>query len=157
MVEVSQAMVNDPQLGLVLLHLPVPHGPPIFDRASRQITALNLRKDWYFDNLLLADRVLGKIRDVMQRSGQWDTSALIVTSDHSLRPYMMAHPHATPLVPFMVKMPGQKAGTTFDQPFNAEITRDLIGAILNGKVTATNLSEWLRAHAASTPPESQVQ
>jgi len=146
-VAAAKSMADDPQLGLVLIHLPVPHGPQIFNRDSGQITPFAIHTDWFFDNLLLADRVLGEIRSAMERSGQWNSSMVIVTSDHSLRPQMMPHTNPTPLVPYMVKMPGQTTGTTFDQPFNALITRDLIGAAIHGEVISGSLPEWLRQHA----------
>ncbi len=146
-VAAAKSMADDPQLGLVLIHLPVPHGPQIFNRDSGQITPFAIHTDWFFDNLLLADRVLGEIRSAMERSGQWNSSMVVVTSDHSLRPQMMPHTNPTPLVPYMVKMPGQTTGTTFDQPFNALITRDLIGAAIHGEVISGSLPEWLRQHA----------
>jgi hypothetical protein len=59
---------------------------------------------------------------------------------------MMPHPHPTPLVPFIVKMPGQTTGITFDVPFNTVITRQLIGAVIRGEVTNASLPEWLNQH-----------
>jgi sulfatase-like protein len=147
MVAAAETMVNDPQLGLVLIHLPVPHGPPIFDRDSKRITSLNFRKDWFFDNLIFADQVMGTIRRAMEQSGQWDNSVVIVTSDHSLRQSMMPHSNPAPLVPFIVKMPGQTKGTSLDYPFNTDITRYLVGGISRGEITLANLSEWVRQHA----------
>lgn len=146
MVASAKTMAVDPELSLVFIHLAVPHGPPIYDRRSQRTTVLDLRKDWFFDNLLLTDRVLGEVRSAMEAAKQWDRSAVIVTSDHSLREYMMPHSHPTPLVPFIVKMPGQTTGTTFDVPFNTAITRKLIGAVMRGEVTDASLPEWLAQH-----------
>ena len=147
MVKAADTMANDPQLGLVFIHLPVPHAPEIYDRRSGRLTPYALHKDWFFDNLVIADQTLGQIRSSMQRTGLWDKSAIILTSDHSLREGMMAHPHPVPLVPFMVKMPGQSRGTTFDSPFTTEIIRPLVEAILRGEVTAANLPDWMRQHS----------
>lgn len=143
----AESMADDPQLGLVFIHLPVPHGPEIFDRYSSSVTPFAVHKDWFFDNLLLADRTLGVIRGSMERAGLWDHSAIIITSDHSLRQVMMVHPDPVPLVPFMVKMPGQRQGVVFDTPFTTPIIRPLISAILRGEITATNLPDWIRQHA----------
>jgi hypothetical protein len=143
----AESMADDPQLGLVFIHLPVPHGPEIFDRYSSGVTPFAVHKDWFFDNLLLADRTLGVIRGSMEQAGLWDHSAIIITSDHSLRQVMMAHPDPVPLVPFMVKMPGQRQGVVFDTPFTTPIIRPLISAILRGEVTAANLPDWMRQHA----------
>lgn len=147
MITAAESMASDPELGLVLIHLPVPHGPPIFDRDSGKITLFNSREDWFFDNLVLADRVMSEIREGMERSGQWDSSVVIVSSDHSLREEMMPHPDPTPLVPFIIKMPGQTQGRDFNSPFNAEITRELIGRIISGEITAANLPTWIEQHA----------
>jgi len=140
-------MAADRQLGLVFIHLPVPHAPEIFNRNTSRVTPFAVHRDWFFDNLLIADRTLGSIRRSMQNSGVWEDSAIIVTSDHSLRQVMMAHPDPLPLVPFMVKMPIESQGTVFTTPLNTEITRNLIPAIQQGEVTAANLSEWIRPHA----------
>ena len=149
MTAAAESMAGDRQLGLVFIHLPVPHGPEIFNRHTSSVTPFAVHTDWFFDNLLVADRTLGTIRRSMQKSGTWDDSAIIVTSDHSLREGMMAHPNPVPLVPFMVKMPGQSTGTVFTAPFNTEIIRCLIPAIQNGEVTTATLPDWMREHAVN--------
>lgn len=143
----AESMANDPQLGLVFIHWPVPHAPEIYDRSSGRVTPFALHKDWFFDNLLIADLTLGRIRESMQRSGLWDRAAVIVTSDHSLRQVMMPHPNPVPLVPFIVKMPGQQQGVELTAPFTTEVVRALVQAILRGEVTAANLPQWLRQHS----------
>jgi hypothetical protein len=149
MTAAAESMAGDRQLGLVFIHLPVPHGPEIFNRYTSSVTPFAVHSDWFFDNLLLADRTLGAIRRSMQRSGTWEDSAIIVTSDHSLRENMMAHPNPVPLVPFMVKMPGQSTGVVFTHQFSTEIIRYLIPAIQNGEITAANLPDWMRKHAVN--------
>lgn len=149
MTAAAESMAGDRQLGLVFIHLPVPHGPEIFNRYTSSVTPFAVHRDWFFDNLLLADRTLRAIRRSMQRSGTWDDSAIIVTSDHSLREGMMAHPNPVPLVPFMVKMPGQSQGTVFTTPFSTEMIRYLIPAIQRGEVKAANLPDWMRQHASN--------
>jgi hypothetical protein len=150
MITSAKAMLADPDLSLILIHLPVPHGPPLYDRTRQESTPFDLRKDWFFDNLLLSDRVLGEIRSYMEASHHWDDTTVIVTSDHSLREYMMAHPDPAPLVPFLVKMPGQTKGTVFDTPIDTVVTRQLIGSLLRSEVTSASLPEWLRQHAELT-------
>ncbi len=146
MIVKAESMVSDPQLGLVFIHLPVPHGPEIFDRYNDRVTPFAVHKDWFFDTLLISDRTLGSIRRSMERAGLWEQSAVIVTSDHSLRESMMAHPNPVPLVPFIVKMPGQRQGTVFTAPFTTTVVRSLIPAIQRGEVTAANLPDWMRQH-----------
>jgi hypothetical protein len=143
----AQEIASDPSLGLVMVHFPLPHGPEIFDRNTGRVTPFALHKDWYFDNLILSDRMLGELRDAMERAGMWDSSAVIFSSDHSLREEMMPHPNPTPLVPFMVKCPGQHVGSTYEVPMNTITTRDLIRALEVGEVSAETLPTWLRTHS----------
>lgn len=142
----AEEMVSNPNLGFVMIHFPLPHGPEIFDRYTGKITPFALHRDWYYDNLLLADRMLGELRSSMEQAGMWERSIVIFSSDHSLREEMMPHPDPTPLVPFMVKCPGQHAGHTYDATMNAIVTRDLIKAFELGEVSEDSLPAWLRAH-----------
>lgn len=139
----SRELISDDRLGLVLLHLPVPHGPAVYDRRSGHMTWSNLKSNWYFDNLALMDRALGEIRTTMERSGGWDKTTVIVTSDHSLRLFTMPHDY-DPRVPFMVKLAGQEDSVNYSEPFNSRITKDLILAVLKGDITHPgDLQVWL--------------
>ncbi len=89
MLQQAKEFATDDSLGLVLLHMPVPHGPAIYDRRRRALTVLTAQPDWYLDNLALADRTLGEIRRAMEKAGLWESSAVLVSSDHSLRWYSM--------------------------------------------------------------------
>jgi hypothetical protein len=65
----------------------------------------------------------------------------------------------SPLVPFIVKFAstgtsselGGSTGVTYDRPFSAVATADLVLAILAGRVSnATEAALWLNEHAAIT-------
>lgn len=145
----GKEMAADPRLGLVLLHLSMPHGPAAYERDRQRFTAWNFRSDWYYDNLALADRALGEIRDFMQQNGEWDRTTVLVSSDHALRPSTMAHPHPDKRVPYLIKVAGQRTGLDYTQPFNARITKDLIVAVLRGDIrSGDDVARWISDHAS---------
>jgi hypothetical protein len=139
----AEQMAADPRIGLVLLHLPVPHGPGIYDRRHQELMKFGIDdSNWYTDNLALADRTLGEIRKAMEKAGLWDSSALLVSSDHKLRAGGI--PHSEGRVPYFVKLAGKQPAVDYGMALNARITRPLIGAILAGKVaTNDDLQTWL--------------
>jgi len=86
-------VARDRAVGFALLHLPVPH-PPYFynaatginDRAAAPITGIfEQNQQGYIDALALTDRTLGKIRRAMEQAGVWDTTSVLVSSDHPYR------------------------------------------------------------------------
>ncbi len=134
----------DPSIGLALLHLPVPHPPSLFSRTKGAMEVDG--RTSYLDNLVLADRTLGILRDTIERAGLWDRTALLVTSDHGWRPGMWrpypewtaedeAASHIdTTGIPFLLKLPAQKTGMQFGMPFNTVITRSILLEILGGRL-----------------------
>lgn len=151
---------TDPTLSLVMLHLPVPHEPAIYDRDSGELTIFNFEKDWYLDNLALGDRTLGDIRRAMEKAGTWDRSTVLVTSDHALRWYPDWSEESSPRIPFMVKLPGQKHGIEYHKRFHTLLTRELIQACLTGQLrTPDDLVAWLdqRSKALAPPAASKTR
>ena len=135
-------LVVDPSIGLVLLHLPVPHPPAIYDRSTRALaTHGNIG---YFDNVALADETLGILRRRMEQAGVWERSAVLVSADHGWRtnvwrggPDWNASEEAasgedTSGVPFLLKLPGRQTGLAYDKRFDTLVTQSLILDILRG-------------------------
>jgi len=144
---------TDPTLSLVLLHLPVPHEPAIYDRSSGHLTIFNFARDWYLDNLALGDRNLADIRRAMEQAGVWDRSTLLVTSDHALRWYADWNEQSSPRIPYMVKLAGQKHGLEYHNRFHTLLTRELIQACLLGQIRTTDeLRAWLDLRSKPVPP-----
>lgn len=159
LVEPAAQIAADPEINLAFVHLPVPHPPYIFDRKSG---AWNTKGELgYLDNLALADRTLGQLRTAMERSGTWDETTVLVSSDHwwrteywQVRPPIWSraddpygHEKADHRIPFLVKLGGQKTSATYNAPFNTVLTHDLVLEILNGRVaTVEQLSAWLDSH-----------
>jgi Sulfatase len=135
----------DASLGLVLLHLPVPHPPGIYNRQREEMDPDS--PAGYIDNVALADRTLGDLRRGMEAAGVWNRTALIVSADHGWRtglwrgfPEWTSAEQAfasidTSGVPFLVKLPEQSGSVTYEKPFDTVVTRTILTAILQEHVT----------------------
>src|SRR5205085_8296330 len=111
----------------------------IYD-ASRDAIS-NSRDDPYAGNLRLVDRTLGDVRKALEKAGMWDTSTILLTSDHPVRTLA---PFATPgqnpalrglkqhnQVPYLLKMAGEMQGLVYDSAINTVVTKDLLLAVLD--------------------------
>lgn len=154
------SLAADQKFDLVYIHLPVPHPPAIYDRRSARLDVASRHS--YLDNLALADVALGNLRRAMEQSGAWQSSTVIVTSDHWWRSYFWkGGPYWGPeddstfggrapehIVPFMVKLAGSSERLLYERPFNTVISRKLIMAILKeGIATHADLARWLDKNA----------
>jgi hypothetical protein len=160
LVDAERAAI-DPDLGLTFVHLPIPHPPYIYDR---QKGAWDTSEDAeYLDNLALADRALGELRQTMERAGTWDDTTILISSDHWWRTDYWRPVKSDSFwsnadslsqgdlvdhrIPFLVKLAGQRTALTYDAPFNTILTHDLILDIVNRKVSrADQLITWLNTH-----------
>ena len=151
----AKEAATDPDLDLVLVHWPIPHPPGIYDR-SKDDFALGGGGN-YLDNLELMDRALGEVRRSMEDTGTWETTTVLVTSDHSWRtelwgwqPFWTSEEAADRIdqrVPFLLKMAGQKEAMTYEPAFNTVLTHDLLLALLRGKVcTPNSVVSWIDQH-----------
>lgn len=144
-------MAADPNIDFVFFHLPMPHAPVQYNRFLKDFT--QERQD-YINNLVLCDDLLGEIRKSMEKAGLWDSSTIIISSDHqwrvntwkeqskaaklSLTDYDLELTKGIedPRIPFFVKLKNQKESLTYDRPFNTLITRELILAIMKGEISS---------------------
>lgn len=78
----SLSLARDNRIDYMLLHLPVPHFPGIYDRRTGQFAH---GPSSYADNLTLADRSLGELLAILEASPRWKNTTLIVCGDHSWR------------------------------------------------------------------------
>jgi arylsulfatase A-like enzyme len=141
--------------GLTFIHLPVPHPPYIYDRQSKTFD-INGRRE-YSDNLALADQALGELRGTLERSGLWDKTTIIVSSDHWWRtdfwkpvknfwndgdalnqPAQIDH-----RIPLIIHFAGQKMGMTYEPPLNTVLTHDLVLELLRKGITKPEeIKDW---------------
>jgi len=147
--------IADPQMGFVFVHFPTPHMFAIYDR-HRADFALSPDTN-YLDNLALVDRAVGEIRAALERAGLWESTTLMITSDHAVRPAMwhgrynwdaaferLIGPGASRTVPFILKLPRQHEGTVYEPPVSNVAAAQLSLATLSGEVvTPQQAAAWL--------------
>lgn len=165
-------MLRNRKLNFVFLHLPVPHAPGIWNTRTQSFST-NPQLD-YIDNLELADRRLGQIRKLLEQTGDWDRSTILVSADHPYRPNLWLENRASaalpdllqgpesemvrltdlkwqPYIPFLLKLPGQKTGIEYHREFNSVLSANLLLAALQGQIrTPAHAVQWLDAHAAAS-------
>jgi hypothetical protein len=145
----GKALIVDTRFSMILLHLPVPHGPHSYDRRSGTFTLANSPIKGYWDSLALQDRFLGELRQALEDAGLWDQTTLVVSADHHYREDKLLDGKEDLRIPFMVKLAGQKAGVEYQPAFNTILTKNLILAELRGEIPDTAaLQRWMQAHSA---------
>jgi hypothetical protein len=145
---------GDGRFGLVLLHLPLPTAPGIYDRATERLTPWNFGRGdpSYHDNLALADRLLAELRRGLDRGRLGDRTWLVVTSGR-WRP-APEHPgrEVDHRVPFLVRPPDGGRPAHVDAAFSTLATHDLVLAILRGSVDDTDAAAaWLMRQTVAAP------
>jgi len=154
----GQREAADPAIGLVLVHLPVPHPVGIWDRTRHEFKTTG--ESSYLDNLELADRALGELRQAMESAGVWDSSTVVVSGDHWWRAEVWSRLDSVTQeeaavaptipdhrVPFVVKLPGEKEPLAYQPEMNTILTHDLLLAVLRGEVhTPQAAAAWLDQH-----------
>jgi Type I phosphodiesterase / nucleotide pyrophosphatase len=76
-------IVTSAELDLVFVHWPIPHPFGIYDRKTRTLGCVPGSN--YLDNLELVDETLIQLRQALETSGLWDTTSILITSDHPFR------------------------------------------------------------------------
>jgi hypothetical protein len=147
-VDQAVSLSANPAYGLMLFHLPMPHRPGVYLPKQDRYTILGMPKiAGYFNNLVLADRSLGKIRRAMEASGEWDKSWIILSTDHSWRESRLYDGIRDMRVPFFIKAPGRGEALVYPSRLNTVLTHDFILAALRGEVTnGAGARGWLDAH-----------
>lgn len=144
------ALVADPSLDLVVLHLAVPHYPWIYNAVGGRYTVMEFGARGYLGNLALADADLGALRTALESSGLNEETSLVVTSDHPWRESRTFDGRSDPRVPLIVHLSKARGGSTVLGPFNTVVTGDLCLALLAGSLnSADSVPAWLAAHAAA--------
>ena len=149
-----------PELGLVLIHNPIPHPPGIYNRAEGKFEME--APSSYLDGLALADRSLGEIRRAMEEAGLWESSFVLISSDHWWRSDLWkGSPSWSPeddelsaarekihqRIPFLVKASYQANPMVYDAPFNTVLTHDLLLSILRGELSdPASVGRWIDDH-----------
>jgi hypothetical protein len=157
----------DASYDFVFVHLPVPHPPGIAAEAPAAAPEAPSGIA-YLDNMMMADRFVGMLRNALESAGQWDSSHVIVTSDHGLRPLWADRPEwvggaqllerGDPRrVPLIVKLRGQSAPLQYVPEVPAVVLHDLALALAHGELnTPEGLTRWLSANRRRYPLSDPV-
>ena len=84
--------------------------------------------------------------------GIWDESAVLLTSDHGWRiAHLHGYPGARRMIPFVLKMPGQRHAIDFAGEFAPmRLTKDLLLHIQRGAITnVIDAAEWIEKRQPS--------
>ncbi len=144
----------DGRFGLVLLHLPVPRPPGIYDRATGRLTTWNFTGagGGYLDNLALTDRAVADLRRGLERAHLDDRTWLVVSADEWWRASTRYDGQVDHRVPFLVRPPDGGPATHVDAAFNTLATHDLVLAILRGSIRDTgDAATWLARNPVAPP------
>jgi hypothetical protein len=142
----------DPSLGLILIHLPVPHPPYFYSRRSHAYDLANSPASGYLDHLELADRSLGSIRRSMQAARLWESTTVLVMSDHSFWSVETVGGKRDPRVPFLLKLPEQHNALPYGEAFSTIVTHDLLLSVLRKEISSPeDVTAWLNRHRGDFP------
>jgi hypothetical protein len=152
----THALIEDSQIQLVFLHLPVPHPPGIYDRQRHQLRPSGT----YLDNLVLADDSLGTLLQEIDATPSAGQTTVIVSSDHSWRIPMWRHGRFwsgeeerasggrfddRPVL--LIHFPGQRSGNDIHAVVPEMLEHDIIADMLHGRInTPEDLSSFLSQH-----------
>jgi hypothetical protein len=153
LVEAGDKVLKDRSATFVLLHMPIPHMPGIYNRRTASFALSNAS---YLDNLALCDRYLAHVRKDLEETGTWDSTTVVLMGDHSWR-----IPKGADLNPeemsasdggqfddrpaYVVKLPHQDVSARIDTPFAVLRTRALLDNLLTGRIhTPQQLASWVQ-------------
>ena len=140
-------------LGVIFIHFPIPHPPYFYDPGKADFSLSNNRYSGYIDNLVLVDRTLAEVRRYMEKSGTWDKSHIIITSDHWWRRSAKYDGKADHRIPFLVKLAGQEETIDYQPAFNTLLIHDLILALLQGQIAQPKrVVEWIHKNGQPLIP-----
>jgi hypothetical protein len=144
----------DPQVGLLYLHVAVPHSPYFYDSRTGQFDLNTTAASGYWENLALVDRNFGDLRRKMESAGMWDNTTIVLTADHFFRTADKLDGKIDPRVPLIIKMAGSNVPLQFDSPFNTVLLKDLVMAVLRRQISTAQEALSFISQRAANQPES---
>jgi hypothetical protein len=125
--EESESIVGNQDYDLCFIHLPAPHLPKL---GQEKVLTYLSDVESYFDNLKVADRILGRCVDQIRNSPCAHNTTLIVSSDHSWRASKLYDNKEDYRVPLIVHFAGQSRRTDLGQMVHTVNTIKLISEII---------------------------
>jgi hypothetical protein len=146
----------DGRFGLVLLHLPLPQAPGVYDPATGRLTRWHFARAEreYLDNLALVDRIIGELRRGLVRARMLDRTWIVLSSDRWRPGAKHDDGQEDHRVPFLVRAPEGGRTVHADGPFDTLGTHDLVLGILRGSIgDIPAAATWL----ARNPPAARSE
>jgi hypothetical protein len=88
----------------------------------------------------------------MESAGNWDSTTVLLSSDHPYREAKSLDGKSDLRVPFLLKLAGQSEGLSYSAEFNTILTHDLLLAILKGELSTAEVVPWLDQHRSMFDP-----
>ncbi len=148
LVAASESVLRDKQYRFVFLHLPIPHPPFYYDRRTGGSRKGNNYTSGYIDHLALLDRTLGRLVNALRESGSWESTALLISSDHSYRNAKALDGKWDRRVPFLLRIPHSKGKLAAELAFPTQASRRLVTDLLSGRIgTQQEALALLQSHS----------
>jgi hypothetical protein len=159
----SESLLRDQRIRFVMLHLPVPHPPGIYNRGRHELVPAGN----YIDNLVLADDTLGRLMKLIHSTPDAAQTSVIVSSDHGWRvadwkklsdwtpeEEQISGEHFDPRPVLMVHLAGSEEGHTVARPTSAMVVHSILSAMLRGQAeTPAAIAALAAVEPAITAPE----
>jgi len=150
--DVRAVVSGPPSRTLALFHYMLPHEPFIVnpDGSYRGTDPNTSRSDvnGYLGNLKRLDVLVGEFTDCMRAAGSFDSSLVVLTSDHSWRwdPARQRGELDAPRthVPLLVKLPYQREAVTVQQRIETRELRALLQWALGPEAAPGRIEEFVR-------------
>jgi Sulfatase len=138
-------MIGRFDVNLIYLHIMLPHKPIIFNGKTGKMTPFNYSPWGYYDNLALTDKFLGEFRNTLENAGLWESTTVLVTSDHPWRKAKKYTGKRDRRVPLLLKAPYQQEAVFYEHEFLPMRVKDLVLQILDGHLVDPNtITTWLK-------------
>ncbi|MSP19235.1 MAG: hypothetical protein EXR74_06665, partial [Bdellovibrionales bacterium] len=109
----------------------------------------------YFGNMLLVDKIIGEFRRMLEASGEWNKSTLIISSDHSWRRSADYDSKRDFRVPFIIKMADGKS-RVIKKSIATIVTKNFILEVMKNKIRTTDQAvSWLH-HQSNDFPKGTI-
>ncbi len=153
----TKSLLESNNTDLIFIHFPIPHPPSIWDREnSRYRSGLNKwSKTDYLDNVALANNTLRALRLQLENAGIWESSAILINSDHGASAYWRSRDMDDRLS-LVLKMPYQQQRVDFSHQVKGSLVRSLIEGVFSGKYS--NVGQLIESlNNVSSKPELETQ
>lgn len=148
----ARNLIANPDYDLVFVHWPIPHAPYIYDREKGDFSLASRSHEKYLDNLVLTDRTVGRLRQDLEEAGLWDSTILLISSDHAWGDAHAIDGKRDPRIPFLLKLAGSSEPVAYERAFDTVLTSDLLFSLLTGELSnSEDVVQWFENRLVISP------